>query len=255
MEPSLLSIVYFVVGAAFGSFVHAWVCRKFAGTSVFSGRSRCIFTGRTLTWYENIPIVSFLIQRGKSRYADKHLSWTYFVSEVAFAVGFAIIAVHHEYRLSLEMVRDLVIFCYLGFIFFYDLKFREIHDAWSTYPAIVYLFMAMLFGWGEASNMLVAMVIGSGFFLLQYVISKGKWIGGGDVRLGLFMGVVLGFPRIFLALMLAYVVGALWSLLLIILQKKKFAEETPFGTYLSLATFVAMIWGEKIIDWYMEFLI
>lgn len=247
-------LLYIVIGSAFGSFIHAWVVRTYAGQSIFAGRSKCTFTGKTLQWFENIPVVSFLIQKGRSRYAEKKLSWTYLAAEIGFAIGFALLALQANYQFTVELVFDFVVFCLLGFTFFYDIKFREIHDEWSTYPAVILALVIIGFGWQSLGSVVLGMIIGSGFFLLQFMVSKGKWIGGGDVRLGLLMGAVLGYPTIFLALMMAYVGGAVWSLILFAFGKRKLAGETPFGTYLSLATFVCMIWGTQIIDWYLNLL-
>ena len=85
-------------------------------------------------------------------------------------------------------------------------------------------------------------------------LARGKWIGGGDIRLGLLMGVILGWPLTALALMLAYIAGAVASIPLILAKKKKLASKVPFGTYLTLATFVTMYWGAEILGWYLELL-
>ena len=76
-------------------------------------------------------------------------------------------------------------------------------------------------------------LIGGGFFLLQYVVSKGKWIGGGDIRLGFLMGLILGWPDVLVALMLAYIIGAVFSIGMLLLKKKQWGSQIPFGTFLS----------------------
>ena len=102
--------------------------------------------------------------------------------------------------------------------------------------------------------MLIGAIIGSGFFFLQYIISKGKWIGGGDVRLGFLMGIILGWPNILFGLFMSYILGAIAGLFLIIKNKRNIKSEVPFGTYLTLGTFIAMFWGEKIVGWYLGLL-
>ena len=105
--------------------------------------------------------------------------------------------------------------------------------------------------WNRWDSMLLAAFVASGFFFLQFVISKGRWIGGGDIRLGLLMGVILGWPNILVALMLAYVLGAVVGLLLVATRKADMKSAVPFGTFLTVATVVAMFYGNRIVEWYL----
>jgi prepilin signal peptidase PulO-like enzyme (type II secretory pathway) len=95
------------------------------------------------------------------------------------------------------------------------------------------------------------MAVGGGFFLLQYLVSRGKWIGGGDVRFGVMMGVLLGWPNILVALFIAYVLGAVVAVPLLIFKKKKMKSEVPFGAFLAIGTAAAMFWGSWIVNWYV----
>ena len=103
-------------------------------------------------------------------------------------------------------------------------------------------------------QLLISVIIGAGFFLLQFVISKGRWIGGGDIRLGLLMGVALGWPDILVALFIAYLAGAIIGIGLILIGKKKWGSEIPFGIFLSAATLVTLFFGNFILDWYLNML-
>lgn len=125
----------------------------------------------------------------------------------------------------------------------------------TIHPAAILAAATVWFGWLSIPSMLVGALVGMGFFLAQYVVSKGRWIGGGDIRLGLFMGIILGWPLILVALFLAYVGGAIFVIPFLIMGKKQFASKIPFGTYLSVATVVAMFWGEKLVDWYIGLIV
>jgi len=103
--------------------------------------------------------------------------------------------------------------------------------------------------------MLIGAAIGGGFFLAQFILSRGKWIGGGDIRLGVFMGVILGWQLTLVALFLAYIVGAIISVGLIAAKKKTLASKVPFGTYLTVTTFVSMFWGSQILNWYIHLIV
>ncbi len=100
-------------------------------------------------------------------------------------------------------------------------------------------------------GVLMGLLIG-GFFWGLIIITKGKGMGGGDVKLGALMGLVLGFPGSLLALMLAFLSGAIFSIGLIILGKKHFGQSIPFGPFLVLGSLIALFWGNKILDWYLN---
>jgi prepilin signal peptidase PulO-like enzyme (type II secretory pathway) len=97
-------------------------------------------------------------------------------------------------------------------------------------------------------------IIGGSFFLIQYLISQGKWIGGGDIRLGLLMGLALGWPNILVAIILAYFLGSLVAIYLILAKKKQWGSQLPLGVFLAPATIIVLFWGEKIINWYINLL-
>ena len=155
---------------------------------------------------------------------------------------------------SIELFRDLVILVFLTFIFIYDLQYREIFNFATVIPGVALFLTALVFGWQDLPSMLAGVLVGAGFFLLLYLLSKGAWIGGGDVRLGFFMGVILGWPKILAALLFAYIIGAVVSLILVLAGKKTLKSETPFGTYLVVGTMIALFGGEALIKWYVAFL-
>ncbi len=99
-------------------------------------------------------------------------------------------------------------------------------------------------------QMAIGFAVGGGFFLLQYLISNGKWIGGGDVRLGAMMGVWLGWPVVLVAIFLAYITGAIFGLSLLAVKKKTLSAQMAFGPFLALATLFCLQHGEQVINWY-----
>jgi prepilin signal peptidase PulO-like enzyme (type II secretory pathway) len=141
------------------------------------------------------------------------------------------------------------------FIFVYDLRYQYILDR-STLPAIVLIGLFQIVrsptDWQLYA---IGLILGAGFFLTQFVVSRGTWIGGGDIRLGALMGILLGWKLLLVALLIAYVVGAMVSLVLVAMKKKTLASTTPFGTYLTAATLVTLFWGEVMLDWYLGLLL
>jgi prepilin signal peptidase PulO-like enzyme (type II secretory pathway) len=217
----------------------------------------CDFCGKTLLWYELIPVISFLVLRGRCGGCKKRIASTHLWVELALGLLFMLVGyVHHldEFPLTLLLVRDLAVMFFLVAIFVYDALYKEIWDKWTTIPAVFFFFFSLVYQFHTLKSMLLGVVVGAGFFLLQYLISKGTWIGGGDIRFGIFMGVVLGWPHILLGILIAYVLGGIGGTLLLVTKKRALASEIAFGTYLSIGTAVTMLWGSEIISWYLGLL-
>ena len=96
------------------------------------------------------------------------------------------------------------------------------------------------------------MLVGGGFFLAQFVLSKGKWIGGGDIRLGLLMGAILGWTGVLLGLFVAYMLGGVFASILLLSKKKHLGDKLPFGTFLTIATFIVLLYGDILFKWYIS---
>lgn len=148
----------------------------------------------------------------------------------------------------------LSIAIFLTIIFIYDLQYQLIpHRTVLVFTFIFFIIFAVLSP-ESLVNRVLAVLAAGGFFLFQYLISRGRWIGVGDIYLGIFMGVILGWPQILAALLIAYVSGACFSLFLLAIGSKKLQSRTPFGTYLAVATLVTMLWGKIILEWYISLL-
>ncbi len=228
----------------------------------FSGRSQCLHCRKKIQWHDNIPLISFFILGGKCRSCEKKISMQYPLVELATGILFVLAYIQSPSPLwgegwgerALQLLRNFIFISFLIVIFVYDLRWYYILDA-VTIPALIVAFLFnIFFGFGFI-NMLLGVIIGAGFFLAQYIISSGKWIGGGDIRLGAVMGVMLGWKLVILALFLAYTIGAAASLALIAMKVKKFSSKIPFGTFLSLATVASLLYGEKIIGAYLSMLL
>ena len=250
---TIFLIFIFILGAILGSFLNALIWRTRVGMSVMKGRSQCTNCNNQLRAFELIPVFSFLLQRGKCRHCLEDISWQYPIVELATGLLFVLTyTIFQPDMIAVLFGWFLVVI--LMFIFVYDLRYQLILDR-ITLPAIAIVLVYQGIRDPAAWWIYVlGFLIGGGFFLLQFVVSKGRWIGGGDVRLGALMGAVLGWQLVLVALMLAYVVGAIVSLILVALKKKTMASTTPFGTYLVLATLAALYWGDNILTWYLSLL-
>lgn len=238
----------FILGLLVGSFLNVVIFRIHRSESFLAGRSKCLFCKHALHPRDLVPLFSFLVLRGRCRYCRHQISWQYFWVELACGLAFVLIY-QHAWPDYLQILAWLIAACFLIIIFVYDLKYYLILDK-VIIPAIVLAFLANVLLGVHPGNLLLAGLLGGGFFWLQYVMSHGRWIGGGDIRLGAYLGVLLGWPQVVTALFIAYVGGSLVSVALLIWQRKGLKDKVPFGTFLTVAAFIALLYGDKLVNWY-----
>lgn len=249
-------LIIFFLGLSLGSFLNSWIWRTRENIKIINGRSMCPHCRRQLSWYENIPVLSYLFLWGKCRTCKKPIPKHFIFVEIGAALIFVLVAwknLNSAAVVPALFFRDITFVVLLIVIFIYDYLYQEILPGVVWVGALSGLFFNLYLGYSLIS-MLVSLLIAGGFFWLQYVVSKGRWIGGGDVRMGVMMGIWLGWPQVVVALFLAYVMGSIVSLLLMALGKKQLTSVIPFGTYLALGTFVVLLWGQQILGWYMKLL-
>lgn len=248
-----------------GSFAKALADRSLNGKS-FGGRSYCPSCKRILQWYDLIPILSYILQRGKCRYCKTKIEIDYLLVElvVGILVGFLFWQSFGRLQVAgdnlqvtsflLELTFKTFFIVILAAIFLTDLKEMLIPDR-IILPAILIGIITKLiitpsfpaFFW----SLITGIAIG-GFFLSLIIITRGKGMGGGDVRLGLFLGIMLGFPEGVFALILSFLTGALFSVGLIATGKKSFKQAIPFGPFLVLGGLLMLFWGKEIMEWYFR---
>lgn len=253
----LVYLFEFVLGLILGSYLNSWIWRIHEGLWRWGGRSECIHCKRELEWNENIPLVSWLVLSGKCRTCKASIPLDYFFVELFTALLFAGLAYYHLHLSSVNQwlfFRDLFFGALLVVIFVYDWKYQIILPKVVWAGAIAGAFINFRLLLITPYSLLLGILMGGGLFLAQYLVSKGRWIGGGDVRMGVMMGVWLGWPNILVALFVSYVMGALVAIPLLITKKKGLNSEIPFGTFLAVGTMVAVLWGNVVLKWYLEFI-
>lgn len=254
----LAVLCFFFVGLIVGSFINAAEYRLARGESIVqqqngkAARSHCRECAVELSVIELIPILSFVILRGECRSCKTKISWQYPIVEFATGVVFA--AAVFRYGWTAEAAIIAFFGAILVFIFIYDYKYELIVDV-VTLPAVVLAFFAGWYLGKDLESLALGTVIGGGFFWLQYFVSRGKWIGGGDIRLGMLMGALLGWQQTIAALFIAYVAGAIVGLFLVARQSIELKSRLPFGTFLSVSTVACLLYGEEIVHWYLNLIV
>jgi prepilin signal peptidase PulO-like enzyme (type II secretory pathway) len=186
----------------------------------------------------------------RCRACKQPISWQYPIVELALGLLY-LFAVFFHGGVTDAFARDAFVIFFLAFTFLSDFIYQRIFFSATLVPAFIVFGFALAVspvGW---QTLAIGVAVGGGFFLLQHLISRGTWIGVGDIFFGIFMGVILGWPLIIVALVLAYIIGALVAIPLLISKKRKLQSKIPFGTFLSVATFVTMFWGGRMLDWYL----
>lgn len=261
-------LLVFIFGLVMGSFLNVVVYRVLTGDSPFRGRSACPHCHKQIAWHDNIPLFSFLLLSGKCRHCHKKISWRYPVLELLtailfvwwFGMGQFFFNLTQQPYTVVQPVFWLLIGIGLLSMFVADMWFGVLPDVFTvglSVLAFLYRFLLTLPGIMQLNDFLGAVAAGlgaAGFFWLLIWITKGKGMGFGDVKLGLLMGLLLGWPRITVALFMAFLTGALTGIILILLKRKRFGQTIPFGPFLILGTVFALVWGTQTIDWYVKML-
>ncbi len=259
----LFHLLIFILGTIIGSFLNVVIFRLKTNETILKNRSHCNYCQKKLNWYELIPLISFIIQLGKCRKCKKKISWQYPLVELSTGLIFLLIFIffgqNWQFPYTVYTYFLFLISCFLIIIFVYDLKHYLVADK-IIYPAIIFAFLFNIFVWFITNNFYIfisSIIAGfsvGGFFLILVLISKEKWMGKGDILIGVLMGLILGTPMIIVGLVLAFLIGAIVSLILVAFKKKNMKSEIPFGPFLILGTAISIFWGNVLLNWYLKLL-
>ncbi len=264
MLDLFFSLVVFAFGLIVGSFLNCVIYRLEKEESFLKGRSYCPYCKHGLSWKDLVPLLSFLILKGKCRYCQKQISWQYPLVEISTALLFLSIFNFQFFLLRqgfggqaiFNFIYYLIISSFLIIIFVYDLKHYIIPDGVVYSAIIVALIFNLQFSISNEFSIFKLTILSAfgaaAFFLLIVLISRGRWMGVGDIKLAALMGLFLGWPNILVALFLAFFIGAVIGTGLIMSGKKTLKSEVPFGPFLITGTFLALFFGQDFLNWYLN---
>jgi len=249
----IVLIVFFgLLGIAIGSFLNVCIDRLPAGKSLMFPSSACDACGRRLSWSDLFPVLSYLFLGGKCRYCGARIPIRVFWVELGTGILFGFLVWY--YGLQPELVVSLFYGCILIVLAVIDLEQKLILNK-VVYPtAIIAMVINIFLPDFGLKNFLFGLLGGAiGFvilFLPALIYSKG--MGWGDVKMAGLIGLMAGYPRIFVAVLGAVVLGGLVAVFLLATRKKGRKEGIPFGPFLALATMVALVWGQPLLNWYLH---
>lgn len=241
----------FIIGVCVGSFLGVLIERLPKDQPIFLDRSKCDYCGKTLSWQALIPILSYVWFRGKSQCCHNHLSLFYPVIELL--TGLLFIA-SYLYASSLPQIIFLsIIGCILLVIFFTDLFEGVIPVLLVLLGVVVTCIYYFVFHISFISPLL-GVLVATGLFGALVLGTKGKGMGLGDVCFAFLMGILLGFPNIITGLYIAFLTGAIVSLILVVTKKKKLkGGSVPFVPFLIFATVFTYVYGPVITAYFASY--
>lgn len=249
----LITMWFFLLGSAVGSFLNVVIYRLPRRESIIFPSSHCPSCGHRLLSKDLIPILSYVLLRGKCRYCGTKISPRYILVELISGLYFAL--VFYFFGFSFFTFKSLIFFSLLLPVFFIDLEHMIIPDIISI-PGIFIGLILSLFN-GNLKQSIFGSVFYGGVLLFIYVsallILKEEGMGQGDIKLGFMIGSFLGFKLSILSLFLSYFIGGLFSIALMGIKRKDLKTAIPFGPFLIFSAFISMFWGEMILNFYFSF--
>ncbi|HHY92668.1 MAG TPA: prepilin peptidase [Firmicutes bacterium] len=240
------SLLFLALGLSVGSFLNVVAYRLPRGQSLLRPRSHCPHCNHGLALRDLVPLLSFLWLRGRCRYCGAPISWRYPVLELVTALYFL------SAGTTIPAPGLLVRYLVLGSIFLVaaaiDLDTYTLPDSLTLGGAA----LAAMLPPGPRPAYLLGGLVGWGLLLVVAVVSRGG-MGGGDVKLGLTIGTFVAWPTVLVALFLAFLLGAVAGIGLVVTKKKKRSDPVPFGPFLAFGALVAGLWGHEFIQWYLTF--
>ncbi|HEX79027.1 MAG TPA: prepilin peptidase, partial [Dehalococcoidia bacterium] len=223
--------------------------------SLLKPPSHCPACKKKLAVADLIPIFSYLWLRGRCRYCQVNIPRRILWVEIATAVVFAFL--YYHYGLSAELLVAVFYFSLFIILLVIDLEYHVLPNK-LIYPGAIAALLFSIFlphlgivpGIASAAG---GCGIGLGIFMLIALLSRGG-MGWGDVKMTAFIGIVVGYPLIFVAILLAVVCGGLIAWLMIVTRVKSRKQGIPFGPFLAMAAMVTVLWGGAILDWYLGFM-
>ncbi|MEN8613687.1 prepilin peptidase [Dehalogenimonas sp. THU2] len=248
------AIIFFMFGAVIGSFLNVLADRLPHDKSVVMPPSKCPGCSRRLTPADMIPVLSWLVLRGRCRTCGEKIPARVFWVEAITGLTFAFLYLY--FGLTPVLWAALFYAAVTVVIFVIDMEHQLILNNILLPAMAVALSISLFSGQIDLAptplNAGIGAAAGFGIFLLVYIVSRGG-MGEGDVKLGALAGLMTGWPNIIVAVIMSWIASGLVAIAFLTLRRKGRREAIAFGPFLALAMFITFLWGDQIIDWYLGF--
>ncbi|MBN2096099.1 prepilin peptidase [Candidatus Peregrinibacteria bacterium] len=252
---ALIHLTIFIIGLAFGSFASVVIHRLHTKEGGWvMGRSKCPKCDHFLNARDLVPLISYIISRFRCHYCGKKISRIYPLLELSMGSGFLLTAWLTGFKNPLLLTYYLIITFVFITVSFYDILFQEIPDEISLPTIALLASVGLLTPLHTWESLLTGLAVPVVFFSILFLGSGGRWLGGGDVRIGAIMGLLLGWPQVIVALFLAYLLGSVFSVAGLLTKKLTRKSPIPFGPFLFIGAYITLFWGQDILGWYFGML-
>jgi leader peptidase (prepilin peptidase)/N-methyltransferase len=249
IKEVILYLIFIVTGLAVGSFLEVVTYRVPRKLSIVRPSSFCPKCKKKIAFYDNIPVLSYIILRGRCRYCKSKIPVTSLLIEIITALLFLLNYIF--FGLSIYTATGIIFCCALIAVSFIDIEFRIIPNVIVLPLAIVGLILNIVY---NPSNWWMPLAFSSGAFVFMLIIHliSPRGMGMGDVKLSLMVGAFLVRNTVS-ALFLGFLLGSIYGISLIIVKRKKLKQAIPFGPFISLGSIISLFWGNNILKWYISF--
>ena len=246
-------IVSIIFGAMVGSFLNVCIFRLPKEESIIWPGSHCPHCKNAIKFYDNIPLVSYFLLRGRCRYCKGSISLQYPLVEGITALSSLILIIKFgpslSYLVYFAFVSALIVITVI------DLYHQIIPDVISLPGIGVGLLVSLIIPQITFSNSLIGVLLGGGSLFLVATLYqwlfKREGMGGGDVKLLAMIGAFLGWKAVILTILLSSLIGSVTGIMIMVLKGKNFKYAIPFGPFLSLGAVISLFYGQNIINWYL----
>ncbi len=243
-------VIAFALGSIIGSFANVCIHRLPWRQSLIFPGSYCPHCQQALRPWHNIPLLSYLLLGGRCAYCRTTITWRYPLVECL--CGLLYLFLYHRFGLSVQSAVFALLVTSLLIVSFIDLAHKIIPDVITLPGILVGILASLLVTPLTVASSVLGMFLGGGLFFLVAVLSRGG-MGGGDIKLVAMIGAFLGWQAVFVTIFFGALSGAMVGIGLMLLKKKGRKDPIPFGPFLALGAFLAMIWGQDFLAWYIHF--
>lgn len=241
----IFDILIFIFGLIVGSFLGALSFRLPRGISIAKGRSFCPKCKKMISWYDNIPLFSYMILGGKCRNCKKHISLRYPLIEFFTALGFLLIFFFLNTNL-LSLVYYLLTYCLLVLIFVIDLEHQIIPDG-LVFSGIGISIIFFLFSNTYFYPNVFAGFLAASLLMLVHLATRGRGMGLGDIKFAVWGGMIVGFDLFLIWLFMSFLTGGIVGVFLIFSKKAGLKDKIAFGPFLVLGLVITLIYGNSFL--------
>jgi len=255
MYYGIEGVLIFILGLIVGSFSNVCIYRIPKNESIVYPASHCPKCHSPIKPVDNIPLLSYILLKGRCRNCKSKISVQYPIVELL--TGLIYLVIYLIYGLSIQSLIYIILSSALIIIAFIDLNEQIVPDVISLPGIVAGLVLSFFVLYISFIDSASGIVVGGGIILIiglaGSAIFKKEAMGGGDVKLAAMVGAFLGWRYIIISLFLGFFLGAIVGIILILSKIKSREDTVPFGPFIVLGSFITLLWGEKILFWYLGF--